>query len=238
MIEKSSDSLIDFDRQHIWHPYSAIGADQPLWRVESAEGVRLRLADGTELIDGMSSWWSAIHGYNHPHLNNALQEQIGKMSHVMFGGLTHEPAIKLAKLLVNITPPGIQTVFFSDSGSVAVEVSMKMAIQYWHDKGKSKKQRFLSLKNGYHGDTFGAMSVCDPHGGMHSMWRGFLPEHLFAPAPPQGYNRPFNKQDMTELDQLLEQHHQQIAGVILEPIVQGAGGMRIYSPTWLTALKK
>ncbi len=233
MIEKSSDSLIDFDRQHIWHPYSAIGADQPLWRVESAEGVRLRLADGTELIDGMSSWWSAIHGYNHPHLNNALQEQIGKMSHVMFGGLTHEPAIKLAKLLVNITPPGIQTVFFSDSGSVAVEVSMKMAIQYWHDKGKSKKQRFLSLKNGYHGDTFGAMSVCDPITGMHSLFSDTLTEQFFVDAPTCKFDAPCSDEDIAPLKNQLRTYHETIAAVIMEPIVQGAGGMRFYSPEYL-----
>ncbi len=228
-----NDPLLDFDRQHIWHPYSAIGANQPLWRVKSAEGVRLHLADGSELIDGMSSWWSAIHGYNHPSLNSALQEQIGKMSHVMFGGLTHEPAIKLAKLLIDITPLDIQTVFFSDSGSVAVEVSMKMAIQYWHGKGKSRKQRFLSLKNGYHGDTFGAMSVCDPVTGMHSLFSDTLTEQFFVDAPTCKFNASCNEEDITPLKDQLKKHHETIAAVIMEPIVQGAGGMRFYSPEYL-----
>jgi len=237
MTNKSSDTLIDFDRQHIWHPYSAIGANQPLWRVESAEGVRLRLADGTELIDGMSSWWSAIHGYNHPSLNNALKDQIAKMSHVMFGGLTHEPAIKLAEILVDITPPSIQTVFFSDSGSVAVEVSMKMAIQYWHDKGKSKKQRFLSLKNGYHGDTFGAMSVCDPVTGMHSLFSDTLTEQFFVDAPTCKFNAPCNEEDIAPLKNQLSNNHETIAAVIMEPIVQGAGGMRFYSPEYLKQVR-
>jgi adenosylmethionine---8-amino-7-oxononanoate aminotransferase len=237
MTEKSSDALMDFDRQHIWHPYSSIGANQPLWRVESAEGVRLRLADGTELIDGMSSWWSAIHGYNNPSLNNALQEQLGKMSHVMFGGLTHEPAIKLAKILVDITPSGIQTVFFSDSGSVAVEVSMKMAIQYWHDKGKSKKQRFLSLKNGYHGDTFGAMSVCDPVTGMHSLFSDTLTEQFFVDAPTCKFDAPCSDEDIAPLKNQLSHHHDTIAAVVMEPIVQGAGGMRFYSPEYLKRVR-
>ena len=225
--------MIDFDREHIWHPYSAIGANQPLWRVKSAEGVKLCLADGTELIDGMSSWWCAIHGYNHPALNKALQEQIGHMSHVMFGGLTHEPAIKLAKLLVEITPPAIQTVFFSDSGSVAVEVSMKMAIQYWHDKGKSTKQRFLSLKNGYHGDTFGAMSVCDPVTGMHSLFSDTLTEQFFVEAPTCKFDAVCTDEDIAPLENQLKDHHETIAAVIMEPIVQGAGGMRFYSPEYL-----
>ena len=171
---------LDTDRNHIWHPYSAMGTDMPMYVVDSAQGVRIRLQDGRELIDGMASWWCVIHGYNHPAINKAITDQLHKMSHVMFGGLTHEPAIKLAEKLVSITPEALQCVFFSDSGSVAVEVAMKMAIQYWHAKGQVTKQHFLTIRGGYHGDTFAAMSVCDPVNGMHSLFSHVLPKQFFA----------------------------------------------------------
>lgn len=233
----TDDTLLNYDKNHIWHPYSSIGADQPLWRVSSAEGVRLKLADGTTLIDGMSSWWCAIHGYNHPAMNRALNEQLGQMSHVMFGGLTHDPAIKLAKMLVDISPASIQTVFFSDSGSVAVEVSMKMAIQYWHDKQQPTKQRFLTVKNGYHGDTFGAMSVCDPVTGMHSLFSDTITPQYFVEAPRCGYNQACSDADIEPMRQALIAHQDSIAAVIIEPIVQGAGGMRFYSPDYLKRVR-
>ncbi len=234
----STDALTDYDRQHIWHPYSAIGASHPLWRVESANGVKLKLSDGSELIDGMSSWWSTIHGYNHPEMNRAIQAQLENMSHVMFGGLTHNPAIQLAQRLVKMTPPSLQTVFFSDSGSVAVEVSMKMAIQYWHDKGQPKKQRFLTIKNGYHGDTFGAMSVCDPVTGMHSLFSDTLTKQYFADAPTSRFSEPLKASDIDPISEQLENHHTAIAAIILEPVVQGAGGMRFYSPDFLKQVRE
>lgn len=237
MTEHTKDSLLDFDRAHIWHPYSSIGANHPIWRVDSAEGVRIKLADGATLIDGMSSWWCAIHGYNHPDMNQALNEQISNMSHVMFGGLTHNPAIKLAQRLVDMTPDNIQTVFFADSGSVAVEVSMKMAIQYWHDKQQPSKQHFLTIKNGYHGDTFGAMSVCDPVTGMHSLFANTIAPQFFVDAPQCSYDQPCSDDDIAPMRQQLADHHATIAAVIIEPIVQGAGGMRFYSPDYLKRVR-
>jgi len=225
--------LLDIDGKYIWHPYSAIGADLPVYPVVSAHGVRLHLADGRELIDGMSSWWCVIHGYNHPQLNAAITEQLDDMAHVMFGGLTHPAAVDLAERLVTLTPEPLQTVFFSDSGSVAVEVAMKMAIQYWHDKGHSERQHFVSLRNGYHGDTFGAMSVCDPVTGMHGLFKDALTPQFFIDAPTQGFDRPCSDEDMRALRETLEQHGERIAALILEPVVQGAGGMRIYSPDYL-----
>ena len=178
-----SNNPLDIDRNHIWHPYSAVGKQQTIFHVDSAKGCTLTLKDGTELIDGMASWWSVIHGYNHPVLNDALKAQIDKMSHVMFGGLTHDPAIKLAKLLVEITPKDLQAVFFADSGSIAVEVAMKMAIQYWTSQGNMHKQSFIALERGYHGDTFAAMSVCDPVNGMHSLFADSIMKQHFVPAP-------------------------------------------------------
>tara|TARA_R110001592_G_scaffold252395_2_gene515118 strand:+ start:15779 stop:17068 length:1290 start_codon:yes stop_codon:yes gene_type:complete len=225
---------LDIDRNHIWHPYSAIGKQQTLFHVDSAEACTLTLKDGTTLIDGMSSWWSVIHGYNHPILNEALKNQIDKMSHVMFGGLTHDPAIHLTKLLVDITPTDLQTVFFADSGSVTVEVAMKMAIQYWTSQGNMNKQGFIALEHGYHGDTFAAMSVCDPINGMHSLFANAIMKQHFVPAPISGFGKPCEQQDVIALRECLEQHHETVAAIILEPVVQGAGGMRFYSAEYLT----
>lgn len=222
-----------FDQRHIWHPYSAMNSDQAVYSVESANGVRLKLADGSELIDGMASWWSVIHGYNHPQMNAALESQLQKMSHVMFGGLTHEPAIELARQLIKITPESLQTVFFSDSGSVAVEVAMKMAIQYWHAKSQPQRQRFISLRCGYHGDTFGAMSVCDPVTGMHSLFNHILPEQIFVAQPRCRFGQPCQPDDIAPLQQALSEHADNTAAVILEPIVQGAGAMWFYSAEYL-----
>ncbi|MEH6576442.1 MAG: adenosylmethionine--8-amino-7-oxononanoate transaminase [Amphritea sp.] len=224
---------IQFDQQHIWHPYSSMINPPAAYPVVSAEGVRLKLADGRELIDGMASWWSVIHGYNNPALNAAAHGQIDKMSHVMFGGITHEPAIELARQLVEMTAEPLQKVFLADSGSVAVEVAIKMAIQYWHAKGLPDKHKMLTIRNGYHGDTFGAMSVCDPITGMHEIFSGVLPQQLFAPAPQVKFGQAWDHSDTKELEQLFSQHHGEIAALILEPIVQGAGGMRFYHPQYL-----
>lgn len=229
--------LLNIDREHIWHPYSAIGSDLPVLPVQSAEGVRLRLADGRELIDGMSSWWTAIHGYNHPDMNRALENQLKEMAHVMFGGLTHRPAVELASRLVEITPEPLQTVFFADSGSVSVEVAMKMALQYWQSKEKPEKQHFVALRNGYHGDTFGAMSVCDPINGMHSLFPKILDKQYFVDAPRPGFGEPCHDEDLNSLFCILDNHHEHIAAMILEPIVQGAGGMRFYSAEYLKRVR-
>jgi adenosylmethionine-8-amino-7-oxononanoate aminotransferase len=228
-----SETLLDIDRNHIWHPYASMTERPLIHAVQSAHGVRLTLSDGRELIDGMASWWSAIHGYNNPVLNQAVKEQLDKMSHVMFGGLTHEPACLLAEKLVRITPAPLQHVFFSDSGSVAVEVAIKMAIQYWGARQQPEKHRLLSLRCGYHGDTFAAMSVCDPVTGMHSLFSKVLPKQLFADAPQCRFDQAWDENDIASMKQLLADNHASIAAVILEPIVQGAGGMRFYSPTYL-----
>ncbi len=233
-----NENWIDFDRQHVWHPYSAIDADQPVFPVVSAQGVRLRLADGRELIDGMSSWWCAIHGYNHPHLNRAIESQLKDMAHVMFGGLTHQPAAELARKLVEITPATLQSVFFCDSGSVSVEVAMKMAIQYWQDKGMPERQKFLTIRRGYHGDTFGAMSVCDPETGMHSLFSRILPKQIFTESPQCFFGHPCQGDNAKDLSEKLRAHHEEIAAVILEPIVQGAGGMRFYSVEYLQEVRR
>lgn len=224
---------LKFDYEHIWHPYSSMQAPSPVFPVVSAEGVRLRLNDGRELIDGMASWWSAIHGYNHPVLNQAAKAQIDKMAHVMFGGLTHPPAIALAQKLVALTPTALQTVFFSDSGSVSVEVAIKMALQYWHARGKSEKHRLISLRRGYHGDTFAAMSVCDPVTGMHQLFQRNLHAQIFLPEPKTPFGEALWPEDREALENLLAAHHQEAAALILEPIVQGAGGMRFYSASYL-----
>ncbi len=221
------------DHEHVWHPYSSMNTEMPVYPVKSANGVRLRLTDDRELIDGMSSWWCVIHGYNHPVINNALEQQIQKMSHVMFGGLTHEPAIELTKQLVDITPEPLQTVFFSDSGSVSVEVALKMAIQYWHAKGQPQRQHFISLRSGYHGDTIGAMSVSDPETGMHTIFSGALPKNRFVKQPRCRFGQPCDENDIASLEQMLEKHSGDTAAVIMEPIVQGAGGMWFYSADYL-----
>ncbi|MEA5165208.1 adenosylmethionine--8-amino-7-oxononanoate transaminase [Enterobacter bugandensis] len=226
-----------FDKQHIWHPYTSTTRPLPVYPVASANGCELHLASGERLVDGMSSWWAAIHGYNHPRLNAAMKAQIDQMSHVMFGGITHQPAVDLCRRLVAMTPDSLECVFLADSGSVAVEVAMKMALQYWHAKGETR-QRFLTFRNGYHGDTFGAMSVCDPDNSMHNLWKGYLPENLFAPAPQSRFDGEWNETDMVGFARLMAAHRHEIAAVILEPIVQGAGGMRMYHPEWLRRIRK
>ncbi|ELA3116018.1 adenosylmethionine--8-amino-7-oxononanoate transaminase [Vibrio vulnificus] len=225
-----------FDRQHIWHPYTSTLTPLTCYPVNSASGVYIKLEDGTTLIDGMSSWWSTIHGYNHPHLNRAAHHQIDQVSHVMFGGITHQPAINLCKKLLSLAPNNLEHVFLADSGSVAVEVSLKMALQYWHARGE-RRPKFLTLQHGYHGDTFAAMSVTDPDNSMHSLYKGFLPEHIFAKSPTGGFWDEWKQEDLTDFAQKIEQHHQELAAVILEPIVQGAGGMRIYHPEFLKGVR-
>lgn len=225
-----------FDRDHIWHPYTSMSAPLPCYPIVAAQEASLQLADGRQLVDGMSSWWAAIHGYNHPRLNRALQAQMAQMSHVMFGGITHPAAVALCRRLLAMVPQNLQCVFLADSGSVAVEVAMKMALQYWQARGE-KRQRFLTLRHGYHGDTFAAMSVCDPQNSMHSLYQGYLPEHLFAPAPACRFDDEWQESDADALEQLIVAHHQQIGAVILEPIVQGAGGMRFYHPRYLQRVR-
>jgi adenosylmethionine---8-amino-7-oxononanoate aminotransferase len=228
----------EFDKQHILHPYALSTPTAEMELVKSASGVYLQLDSGKKIIDGMSSWWSVIHGYNVPELNAAATQQLSKMSHVMFGGLTHEPAIKLAQTLLEITAENLEHIFFSDSGSVSVEVALKMAFQYWNSSGNKQKNKILAFEKGYHGDTFGAMSVCDPVTGMHSAFEGIVHLNIFAKAPACGFDETWDEKYIHDFKTKLEQNHTRIAGVIFEPIVQGAGGMRIYSPEFLKRVRE
>jgi adenosylmethionine-8-amino-7-oxononanoate aminotransferase len=235
---EATEKLIELDRERVWHPYAPMPGTQRPLVVESARGVRLRLAGGGELVDGMSSWWAALHGYAHPALDVAAREQLGRMSHVMFGGLTHEPAVMLCDRLAALAPDGLEHVFLCDSGSVSVEVAVKMCLQYWRSRGRPAKNRLLTWRGGYHGDTFMAMSVCDPEGGMHRMWDGVLPRQVFAGLPPAGYAAGVDEAYAASLRRLIERHADRLAAVIVEPVVQGAGGMRFHDPGYLRVLRE
>jgi adenosylmethionine-8-amino-7-oxononanoate aminotransferase len=236
--ERDWERLLALDAERVWHPYGALPAALPSLPVVSAEGVRLRLADGRELIDGMASWWCAIHGYRHPMLDAAASEQLGRMAHVMFGGLTHEPALALAERLTELAPEGLERLFFADSGSVAVEVAIKLCLQYQRALGRGEHTRLLTIRGGYHGDTAGAMAVCDPVTGMHSMFAGVLAEHVFAERPPDGFDAALDERWATHVCELVAAHADQLAGVILEPVVQGAGGMRFHSPECVSLMRR
>ncbi|MBK1640408.1 adenosylmethionine--8-amino-7-oxononanoate transaminase [Chromatium okenii] len=230
-------TILALDHAHVWHPYSSPFTTDPIYPVRAAHGCQLELMDGQTLLDGMSSWWCAIHGYNHPVLNHAIRDQLDQMAHVMFGGLTHAPATQLAQTLVDLTPAPLQHVFFCDSGSVAVEVAIKLALQFWAAQQRPEKCRLLTIRSGYHGDTFNAMSVCDPVTGMHHLFHNVLPRQLFAPAPPCRFGSACQPADIAPFAQLLTAHQHEVAAVILEPIVQGAGGMRFYSAAYLAQVR-
>ncbi|MFX1757711.1 adenosylmethionine-8-amino-7-oxononanoate aminotransferase [Rhodococcus gordoniae] len=230
----SLERIRTLDSRHLWHPYGAFPAPAESLVVDRAHGTRLVLADGRELIDGMSSWWAAVHGYRHPVLDAAVRDQLERMSHVMFGGLTHEPAARLAELLVDITPEGLDTVFLADSGSVAVEVAVKMAVQYQRAVGRPGRRRLLTWRGGYHGDTFAPMSVCDPEGGMHALWTDMLARQIFAPAPPAHFDPGY----VAQFEAVLLEHADELAAIVVEPVVQGAGGMRFHDPLYLRELRR
>lgn len=233
MTKNDLQSLLNFDRQHIWHPYTSLKNPLPVYAVQSADGVHINLATGERLVDGTSSWWCAIHGYNNPYLNTALQAQMQQMSHIMFGGLTHQPAVALAQKLIEITPQDLDKIFFCDSGSVSVEVAIKMAFQYWLGQGITEKCKLLTLRRGYHGDTFRAMAVCDPENGMHHVFNKVLAKNIFVDAPTTGYHDDLNPSDIEHLENIFKKHHHEVAAFILEPIVQNAGGMKMYPPAYL-----
>ncbi len=232
------EAIQNFDKKHLWHPYTALNNSDPIFVVESAEGCRLKLKDGRELIDGMASWWCAIHGYNHPVLNQAMKDQIDHISHVMFGGLTHEPAVRLGRTLIDMTPESLQAIFYADSGSVAMEAALKMAVQYHQAQGHAKRTKFLTVRGGYHGDTSGAMAISDPENGMHSMFQGILNKHIYAPRPRCRFHEDWSQNDFNAMKDLMEIHQQEVAAVIIEPIVQGAGGMWFYHPEYLRQLRQ
>ena len=237
-MSNSLQQAIQFDQQHIWHPYTSMTDPLPCYHVKSASGCEIELSSGEILVDGMSSWWAAIHGYNHPQLNAALHAQADKMSHVMFGGLTHQPAINMVERLIDLTPAPLDRVFIADSGSVSVEVAIKMALQYWFSIEQPKKNQLLTIRGGYHGDTFAAMSVCDPVNGMHHMFRHALCNQHFVERPAVEFDDEWEPSSLSSIQQELEQHHTEIAAVIIEPVVQGAGGMRFYHPEYLTQLRE
>ncbi len=230
--------LLQFDQKHIWHPYAKMPSTPPPIGVKKTNGSQITLSDNRQLIDGMSSWWACIHGYNHPVIQQAMHDQIDTMSHIMFGGLTHQPAIELAQRLVKLTPKGLESVFFSDSGSVAMEVAIKIAFQYWISLAQPQKTQLLTVRNGYHGDTFATMAICDPDNGMHNLFTPSLSKHFFSPPPQMGFDIKSDDKDIMALETLLAQHHQTIAAITIEPIVQGAGGMRFYRPDYLKQLSK
>jgi adenosylmethionine---8-amino-7-oxononanoate aminotransferase len=238
----SATELLALDRRHVWHPYAPMPGAEPPLVVESARGVRLRVTDGDgverELVDGMASWWAAIHGYRHPVLDAAVRDQLERMSHVMFGGLTHEPGVRLASRLVEITPEPLEHVFLCDSGSIAVEVAIKMCLQYWRSAGRPERRRLLTWRGGYYGDTFHPMSLCDPETGMHHLWSGILPEQVFVDAPPPGFDAPPRPEYLRALADVLAERGDEIAAVIVEPVAQGAGGMRFHHPGYLAALRE
>ncbi len=237
MTKATPASLIEFDQTHLWHPYTSMTHPLPSYPVLSAQGVYLQLQNGQQLIDGMSSWWSTIHGYGHPALNAAAKQQIDQMAHVMFGGITHPPAVELGSLLLDITPQALDKIFFSDSGSVAVEVAIKMAIQYWVAQGAVKKSKLLTIRQGYHGDTFATMAVCDPETGMHNLFEQVLSKHFFADAPQCKFDDPWDPKDINSFSRIIEAQHKHIAAVILEPIVQGTGGMHFYNSEYLRQVR-